>query len=49
VYRHQLRPILRTGAVVMDPIFEEGRGMRGRSHSVSQSARISAVWGPYLQ
>ena len=37
VYRHQIRPVIQTGATVMDQLF--GSGVRERSHSVGHSPR----------
>jgi hypothetical protein len=37
IYRKQLRPVVQTGAIVMDGIFGAGNG----SHAVSHSERVS--------
>lgn len=38
VYRHQLRPVIQTGATVMDQVFGSA-AMQARSHSVSHSSQ----------
>jgi delta 1-pyrroline-5-carboxylate dehydrogenase len=44
VYRHQIRPVIQTGATITDRLF--GQGGSGRSHSVSHSlARLGAAMG----
>lgn len=42
VYRHQLRPVIQTGARVMDRLFANG-SVRDRSHSVGHSADRETV------
>jgi integrase len=39
VYRHQIRPVIQTGATIMDRLF--GQATRVRSHPVSHSGRWS--------